>query len=282
MRPNPRARTCPTCKKEFVRPNHDNTVHCSRKCINRLGITKGCKHKDKTYLRCRDCDCYVENSYRCTICHIVRRRIKDRIHRPKNTYVQKSKNIRKELILLSGGACVKCGYNNDNRALCFHHQEPSDKTFQITSYAATRYTESELYLEHQKCILVCQNCHAIIHQNLNLENISRTKYPKYNLTRRNKRMSLKLWLIGEAGGACEKCQLHFNESNYQAASFHHIVRYNKGFDFGLVLNKHNEIHKYTKEDLLLELAKCKLLCLNCHMEEESDSYIANLATLPIN
>lgn len=63
-----------------------------------------------------------------------------------------------------GSKCGVCGYNRCSRALVFHHLE-GDKDFGISEKGYTRSwdkTKKEL----DKCILVCSNCHAEVHEGL--------------------------------------------------------------------------------------------------------------------
>jgi hypothetical protein len=61
-----------------------------------------------------------------------------------------------------GNKCEKCGYNKDISALEFHHLDPSQKDFNISS----RNLSSDwnvIKTEVDKCIVVCANCHREIH-----------------------------------------------------------------------------------------------------------------------
>ena len=68
------------------------------------------------------------------------------------------------LIAYKGGKCERCGYDKSSRALEFHHLNPSEKDFGI-SKVLTRSIQS-LKEEVDKCILLCSNCHAEIHDEL--------------------------------------------------------------------------------------------------------------------
>ena len=68
------------------------------------------------------------------------------------------------LIAYKGGKCERCGYDKSSRALEFHHLNPSEKDFGI-SKVLTRSIQS-LKEEADKCILLCSNCHAEIHDEL--------------------------------------------------------------------------------------------------------------------
>lgn len=64
-----------------------------------------------------------------------------------------------------GGKCEKCGYNRCIGALEFHHIDPTQKDFAISTTGSTR-AWSKIQTELDKCILVCSNCHREIHEEL--------------------------------------------------------------------------------------------------------------------
>jgi predicted transcriptional regulator len=80
--------------------------------------------------------------------------------------VQKRRNKIKDLSIdYKGGFCVKCGYNKCKRALEFHHLNPLEKEFGISS-KGYRKSWNIIKKELDKCILVCSNCHAEIHEEM--------------------------------------------------------------------------------------------------------------------
>lgn len=81
-----------------------------------------------------------------------------------NQITIKRRAIKEMLIQYKGGKCERCGYNKCNRALEFHHLDPNEKDFGV-SQNITRNIE-DLKAEVDKCILLCSNCHAEIHQEL--------------------------------------------------------------------------------------------------------------------
>ena len=76
----------------------------------------------------------------------------------------KRRAIKNMLIAYKGGKCERCSYNKSPRALEFHHLNPEEKDFGI-SKVLTRSIQS-LKDEVDKCILLCSNCHAEIHDEL--------------------------------------------------------------------------------------------------------------------
>ena len=64
-----------------------------------------------------------------------------------------------KLIQMSGGRCIKCGYNKNIRGLSFHHRDPDKKEFGLNINSLGRNWDSILK-EFYKCDLLCLNCHA--------------------------------------------------------------------------------------------------------------------------
>src|SRR5215212_11413020 len=72
--------------------------------------------------------------------------------------------VRRLLILEAGDRCQSCAYNRLHANLHFHHLDPSQKEFGLTSgngKSLARFREEAL-----KCVLVCANCHGEIEAGL--------------------------------------------------------------------------------------------------------------------
>ena len=67
-----------------------------------------------------------------------------------------------------GGKCERCGYNKCITALEFHHTDPKEKDFHISSNMNKAWDKVKKELD--KCILVCSNCHREIHYDLFYDN----------------------------------------------------------------------------------------------------------------
>lgn len=80
-------------------------------------------------------------------------------------HVKKFRHNKKEkAIAYKGGKCVVCGYVRCQRNLAFHHLDPTNKDFNISTKSAWGF--ERLKKELDKCILVCHNCHGEIHAGL--------------------------------------------------------------------------------------------------------------------
>lgn len=88
----------------------------------------------------------------------------------KSAVTIKRRAIKRMLVQRAGGKCSICGYDKCDRALEFHHIDPLKKDFGI-SRMLTRPI-NELKEECDKCILLCSNCHAELHQALSDEGYS--------------------------------------------------------------------------------------------------------------
>jgi 5-methylcytosine-specific restriction endonuclease McrA len=80
-------------------------------------------------------------------------------------------NLKKRAIEYKGGGCAICGYSKCRPALIFHHINPADKGFTISSKYCLSWERIQKELD--KCILLCQNCHSEEHHREQSENKKR-------------------------------------------------------------------------------------------------------------
>lgn len=89
-----------------------------------------------------------EGGYRCRKCSVI-------------STVERRRKIKRDLVEIFGGKCVKCGYNKCIASLEFHHLDRKTKKFSIGGYGVC-YSFEKMLAEAKKCILVCRNCHGEI------------------------------------------------------------------------------------------------------------------------
>ena len=75
---------------------------------------------------------------------------------------KRRRKIRQMAVEYKGGQCQVCGYDRCIEALEFHHKNPHEKDFSVSSKGYTR-SWSKVKQEIDKCLLVCANCHREIH-----------------------------------------------------------------------------------------------------------------------
>lgn len=71
------------------------------------------------------------------------------------------KDKRNQCIKYAGGKCKNCGYNACLDALDFHHIDPLEKSFELSSHWNKKF--ATLKVEIDKCLLLCSNCHREVH-----------------------------------------------------------------------------------------------------------------------
>jgi hypothetical protein len=86
--------------------------------------------------------------YRCSRCRMER-------------VAARRRKVKRILVEEAGGACVLCGFDAHPAALEFHHLEPAEKKFELSTGGVTRAIAA-LREEARKCVLVCSNCHALV------------------------------------------------------------------------------------------------------------------------
>ena len=69
------------------------------------------------------------------------------------------RRVKQILVDEAGGRCTLCGYDRCQRALEFHHVDPSQKRFPLAHRGLSQGI-AKLRAEAAKCILLCSNCHA--------------------------------------------------------------------------------------------------------------------------
>lgn len=69
------------------------------------------------------------------------------------------RRVKEILVREAGGACRLCGYSRYAGALQFHHIDPTEKAFALSSRGLAR-SLAKARVEVVKCVLLCANCHA--------------------------------------------------------------------------------------------------------------------------
>ncbi len=172
-----------------------------------------------------------------------RRRRNDKTYRFQK---KRRRQIKSMLVALRGGRCLDCGYATSVAALEFHHRDSSTKDFAISSFGGPW---ARLLAEAGKCDLVCANCHRMRHLS------SKPKPLREDVARmRRERKSRAVALMGRVCFTCDR------DGPLTLFEFHHWDSRQK--DFGV--SEDGIMRAWPK--VLAELAKCVMLCANCHRE----------------
>jgi 5-methylcytosine-specific restriction endonuclease McrA len=153
--------------------------------------------------------------------------------------------MKAELVGGRGGRCEDCGYQRTIWALEFHHRDAKTKDFSLGGFLGSIERARR---EADKCFLVCANCHRIRHARSKTD----SGHPVVRF-----RQNIKQKSVAALGGACRGCGF---DSPLDALEFHHLDPNAK--DFGISVDGVPRSWARVKA----ELAKCVLLCANCHRE----------------
>ena len=99
-----------------------------------------------------------------------KKRVEKRTYADRREYmvmavIRRRKKLREMARDYKGGKCMICGYDKCQRALSFHHLNPKEKDFDLSSRGLTRSWE-RIKKEIDKCVLICANCHMEIHDGI--------------------------------------------------------------------------------------------------------------------
>lgn len=84
------------------------------------------------------------------------------LNRKQREYHQKRQNYFLS-VYKKDKCCSLCGYNEHYEILQFHHKNKQKKLFEITLFKIAKRSLKEIKTEIDKCILICPNCHFLLH-----------------------------------------------------------------------------------------------------------------------
>ena len=126
--------------------------------------------------------------------------------------------IKHRAVQFLGGICRNCGQTFEDCCYDFHHLNPDEKDFNI-SHPQTNGAKSWLKIrdELKKCVLLCANCHRLVHAGLvqtTLEQYFDDDYYEWDLTK-YKLIDSKTGEPKAADTTCPKCGGHKSPSGAQ-------------------------------------------------------------------
>lgn len=135
---------------------------CSRHCSN--SHNNKLKPHRKPEGSCRICSAPIRTvkTFCSDACKVVSKQRSKEAKRLKNSQhvVVYRQRVKRKAVQYKGGKCQGCGYDKCIRALTFHHIDSKQKDFNISSSTVSWET---IRKELDKCILLCANCHAEVH-----------------------------------------------------------------------------------------------------------------------
>lgn len=157
----------------------------------------------------------------------------------KQKYKEKQKQILRDLSRSLKTKCSNCECNNPD-CIDWHHTRGKD--ILISRIIRHAYSVERFMEEIVKCIPLCANCHRKHHFPNPLKAVNNSKGKHIHALKEKSK--------------CKYC----NENHSQCLDFHHIDESTKVDNISIIVRN----PKYSMEDLLLELDKCDIVCVNCH------------------
>jgi hypothetical protein len=145
--------------------------------------------------------------------------------------------------------CCQCG-ENDYRCLDFHHREFEEKVFGISEGVKSGYSEEKIIKEISKCDVLCANCHRKKHASVRL--------PADGYHRERVGKNIKWLREFKRKLSCVDCGI----KDEFVLDFHHL----RDKDDTICRLAGNGC---SVERLLEEIAKCEVICANCHRKRHN-------------
>ncbi len=150
----------------------NNLKFCSRSCAAKFNNKK--YPKRKLTKCCHTCNTRVLYNRKfcnnclliCPIHKLLRKTYKNgkrkciKCTTKNQTKHRRNKTLR--LKAMAGNKCQICNYSKSIRGLHFHHLDPKTKEFNISH--GNNHSFKLMCNEASKCILICANCHAEVHE----------------------------------------------------------------------------------------------------------------------
>lgn len=153
--------TCQNCEKEYLARRRDQKYCCEAcsKAASRKRLVQGINSSEKKCHKCGKVFTIKTNAYNRLYCYdCVPEGMKD-------NGAERRSLIKRWALEEKGNRCYICGYDRCKEALDFHHLDPTQKEFNLSS----RDLSSDWLIvkpEIDKCVLLCSNCHRELHAGL--------------------------------------------------------------------------------------------------------------------
>ncbi len=158
-------------------------------------------------------------------------------------------------------ACERCG-EESSATLVFHHLD--EKLGNISKLVNDGVGRHRIMEEIEKCEVLCANCHWIVHhpshnelEALNNEFTEET-WKAFN-AKRARRGRLRQWVFTHKARS-EGC-IYCGEEDSRCLEFHHSDPESKDHTVGQMISDGYQLRKIRRE-----IAKCEIVCRNCHRE----------------
>lgn len=152
--------------------------------------------------------------------------------------------------------CARCD-EEDAACLDFHHREDEDKAGNICDLVTRGWGRERLRDELRKCVVLCANCHREEHADMDSPRAGARAHQR------------RIVVDHKDEQGCARCQ---EDVPPAALDCHHRDDTEKNTSVGRLISD-----GCSMDDLREELAKCVVLCANCHRKEHFVDPLANVS-----
>ncbi|MEP7378397.1 MAG: hypothetical protein ABI725_02430 [Chloroflexota bacterium] len=152
--------------------------------------------------------------------------------------------------------CQDCGGRFEPHQMDFDHRDPATKSFELTKGRVMLMATAKVLAEVAKCDVVCANCHRLRTQRTWVGRPRKGSYTSPSQARKAALWRLQSDLLAELRNVeCADCRGKFPKA---AMDFDHRDPSTKKHTISRMLLR------TTTEEILVEVAKCDVVCANCH------------------
>ncbi|HSK92972.1 MAG TPA: hypothetical protein VLA76_02800 [Candidatus Angelobacter sp.] len=151
--------------------------------------------------------------------------------------------------------CADCGRRFRPYQMDFDHRDPTTKAFNVMTGRAMLMSTAKVLAEVAKCDIVCVNCHRLRTRDMERGRVRRPAGAPMQLARLERWRDqagllnrLRQVPCADCGGRYEPCAMDFDHRDPTTKN-HTVTRM---------------VGRSSTEVILAEVAKCDIVCANCH------------------
>lgn len=174
----------------------------------------------------------------------------------RNRYTQKTKPAKVALLVEAKSLpCVDCGKRYHKESMDLDHRDSAQKKRKVSSMTGTSGSSVEsVRAEIGKCDLVCANCHRL--RTLQRKTSTRSSTNRHTIKANRRRLHLLDFVNTFKSMPCADCATTY-------------LPFQMDFDHRAGVDKIENVselvkRRATKDIIVSEIAKCDLVCANCH------------------
>ncbi len=167
---------------------------------------------------------------------------------------------------LRNAPCADCGVSFLPYQMDFDHRDPSLKSFQLTAGRAMLKSHAALINEARKCDIVCANCHRLRTREWHQKRVPAIAGNSRHLERKRNVWRVQAELLDSLRDVpCADCERRFPPC---AMDFDHRDAEAKKYTVTRMIGRAGTAR------ILAEVAKCDIVCTNCHRARTYDRRMA--------